>query len=72
MFEELGGHDKGGESHECPNCGAYKELIEHVLFECASFDFQRLDFLNYLKMALPPDAFETFLHGSSFDTTSFC
>ena len=49
---------------ECPNCEACKELLEHVLFECASYDSQRLDFLDYLKMVLPPDAFEAFLRGS--------
>ena len=64
MFEELGRHDKVGGSQERPNCGACKELVEHVFFECASYDFQRLDFLDYLKMVLPPDVFEIFLCGS--------
>ena len=72
LFEELGKHDKGGGPQECANCGACKESVEHVLFECASYDSQRLDFLNYLKTALPPDAFETFLCGSIFDKTAFC
>ena len=27
---------------ECPNCGA----VEHVLFECASYDSQRQNFLT--------------------------
>ena len=58
--------DKEGGSQECPNCGACKESVEHVLFECASYDSQRLDFFNYLKMVLPPDAFKAFLHGSIF------
>ena len=31
LFEDLGRHDKGGGSQECPNCGACKELIEHVV-----------------------------------------
>ena len=35
-------------------------LSMHVLFECASCDFLRLDFLDYLKMVLPPNAFKTF------------
>ena len=33
-----------GGSQECPNCGAYKKSVEHVLFECASYDSQRLVF----------------------------
>ena len=37
LLEELGWHvDKDG-SQECPNCGASKESMEHVLFECASY-----------------------------------
>ena len=27
---------------ECPNCGACKESVEHVIFECVSYDSQRL------------------------------
>ena len=72
MFEELGRHDKGGGSQECPNCEVCKESVEHVPFECASYDPQRLDFLDYLKTVLPPDAFEAFVHGSIFDKTAFC
>ena len=72
LFEELGRDDKGGGSQECPNGGACKESVEHVLFECASYDSQRLDFLDYLKTVHPPDAFETFLHVSIFDKTPFC
>ena len=30
----------GDGSQECPNCGACKESVEHVLFECASYDSQ--------------------------------
>ena len=37
---------KGGGSQECPNCGACKELVDHVVFECASYDSQTLDFLD--------------------------
>ena len=58
-------------SQECPNCGGCKELVEHVLFECASYDSQRLDFLDYLKKALPLNTFKTFLLGSIFDKTAF-
>ena len=38
LFAELGRHDKGSGSQECPNCGACQESIEHVLFECVSYD----------------------------------
>ena len=72
MFEELGRQDKGVESQECPNCRACKESVEHVIFECASYDSQKLDFFEYLKTVLPPDAFETFLRGNMFDKTAFC
>ena len=44
LFEELGRHDEGGWSQECPNCGACKESVEHVLFVCASYDSQGLVF----------------------------
>ena len=43
LFKELGRHVKRGGS-QCPNCGACKESVECVVFECASYDFQRLDF----------------------------
>ena len=38
LFEELGRHANRGGSQEFPNCGACKESVEHVLFECASYD----------------------------------
>ena len=70
LLEELGRHDsrhdKGGGSQECPNYGACKELVEHVLSESATYDSQRLDFLDYLKTVLPLDAFETFLRDRIF------
>ena len=59
-------------SQECPNCGAYKESIEHVLFEYVSYDSQRLDFLEYLKTVLPPNVFKAFVCGSIVDKTAFC
>ena len=48
--------------------------LEHVVFECASYMYgsQRLDFLDYLKKVLPPDAFKAFLWGSIFDKSAFC
>ena len=36
LHEELGRHDNRGGSQECPNCEACKELVEHVMFECAA------------------------------------
>ena len=38
LFEELGIHDRGGGSQECPDCGACKVSVEHVLrlFACAT------------------------------------
>ena len=44
LFEELGRHMNRGGSQECPNCGACKESVEHVLFECTSYDSQRQNF----------------------------
>ena len=44
LFMELGRHVKGGRSLECRNCRASKESVERVLFECTSYDSQRLDF----------------------------
>ena len=32
---------KRGVSQECPNCGACKESVEHVLPECTSYHSQR-------------------------------
>ena len=40
LFEELSRHAKGGGSRECPTW-ACKESVEHVLFECSSYDSQR-------------------------------
>ena len=71
LFEELGRRDKMSGSHECPNCGACKESVQHVHFECASYDFQRLDFLDVLRTALLPNAFKAFLRGNIFDKTAF-
>ena len=50
-------HAKRGGSQKCPNCGACKESIEHVLFESVSYDFQRQNFLDYMKQILALKAF---------------
>ena len=44
LFEELDRHAKRGRAQECPHSGACKELVEHVLFECALYDSQRQTF----------------------------
>ena len=72
LFEELGRHAGRDGSQECPNCGASKESVEHVLFECPSYNSQRQSFLEYLKKVLLPDAFEDFMHSSIFDKTVLC
>ena len=59
-------------SQECPNCGAGKESVEHVLFECDPYDSQRRNFFDYLKQVLTPKAFEAFTQSSIFDKTIFC
>ena len=41
-----------GGSQECLNCGDCNESVVDVLFECASYESQRLDFLDYLKVIL--------------------
>ena len=56
----------------CPNCGACKESVEDVLFECASYNSQTLISLGYLKNVLPLVAFKAFLCGSIFDKTALC
>ena len=38
LFRELGWHVARDGSQECPDSGASKESVEHVLFECASYD----------------------------------
>ena len=41
LFEDLGRRANEGGLQECANCGACKESVEHVLFECSSYDSQR-------------------------------
>ena len=48
---------KRGGSQEYPNCGACKESVEHVLFECASYDSQKQNFFDYMKQFLAMEAF---------------
>ena len=38
------GMPKRGGLQECPKCGPCKELVEHVLFQCASYDSKILIF----------------------------
>ena len=52
LFEELCRQANRGGSQECPYCGACKESVEHVVFECASYNSQRQNFSNYLKQVL--------------------
>ena len=47
-----------GGSQECPNCGACMESVEHVLFECASYDSQRQNFLDYMQQVLTSEVFK--------------
>ena len=65
-------HAKRGGSQECPNGGACKESVEHVLFECASYGSQRQNFLDYTKQVLTSEVFEAFIHGRIFDKAVFC
>ena len=46
LFEELGRHANKGGLQECPNCEACKKLVEHVSFECSSYDSQGQFFLT--------------------------
>ena len=72
LFEELGKRAKKVGSQECPNCRAGKESVEHVLFDCTSYNSQRQNFLDYMKQILTPKAFEAFNHSSIFDKAVFC
>ena len=58
---------RGGESQECPNCEACKQFGEHVLFECAWYDFQRQNFFDYMNQILTLEALEAFNLSSIFD-----
>ena len=48
IFEELGRYSNKGGSKVCPHCGACKESVEHVVFECTSYESQIKEFLDYL------------------------
>ena len=71
LFEELGRHAKAVGSQECPNCGACKESVEHVCFECAPYGFPGTKFLDYMKQILTLEAIETFNHNSIFNKAVF-
>ena len=68
----MGRHSNRGGLQECPNCGACKESVEHVLFECSSYDSQRQTFFDYLKQVLLPADFEALFRDSVFDKAVFC
>ena len=68
---ELGRHAMAVGSQECPNFGAFKEAVEHVLLESASYNSRKVNFLNHMKQVLPLDALETFLCGNILDKTVF-
>ena len=42
----VGIHAKRGGSQECPNCGACKESVERVIFECAPLIPRNIIFLT--------------------------
>ena len=50
----------------------FKESVEHVLLECASYDSQRQFFVYYTKQILTLNAFEAFNYSSIFDKMVFC
>ena len=51
-----------------PNCGACNVSVEHVVFECSSYHTSaEINFGDYLKQVLRPDAFEAFLFSIIFD-----
>ena len=64
--------ERGVGSQERPNCGACKEFVEHVLFDCASHYSQRQNFLDYMKQILTPEAIKAFNYSSIFTNTVFC
>ena len=72
LFEELGRHAKRGGSQECANFGDCKESVEHVLFECASCNSRRQNFLDYMKPVFTPETFKAFNHSSIFDKAVIC
>ena len=67
MLEELGRYVNRGGSQEGPNCGARNELVEHILFECTSYDSRTQILVDNLKQVLLLDAFEAFLRCNFFN-----
>ena len=72
LFEELGRRTKGGGSQECPNCRACRESVEHVVFECASYDCQTQNFFDCMKQILTLEGFQVFNYNSIFDKAVLC
>ena len=60
----MGRHANEGGSQECPNCGGLKKSVEHVLFECVSYDSPKQNFFEYLKRILLLDDYNAFLRSS--------
>ena len=52
--------------------GLVRNLVDHVLFECASYDSQRQFFSDSMRQILTLEAFEAFIHSSIFDKAVFC
>ena len=48
------------------------ETAESILFECASYNSQRQNFLDCLKQVLALEVFEAFCFNSIFDKAVFC
>ena len=48
-----------------------KESVEHILFECASYKFQRQNFFDYMKQILTLEAFEAFNQSNVFNKAVF-
>ena len=54
-------HAKGGGLQECSNGWDCKDFVEHVFFDCASYNFRSKSCLNSLRQLLTLGAFEVFV-----------
>ena len=72
LFEELGKHANKGGLHECPNCGACKESVEHVLFGYRLYDTQRQNFLITWSKFFFQTHLKPFWYSSTFKEAVFC